>query len=258
MVTIDREACINCGSCTWACPTAFLVPGDETPVIDRARGCTKCMHCIAACAQKAVYFEEIPREDTYQPTPEEGQLERIVKLRRSVRRYRRETPDQETVKWALDAARWAPSSKNRQPTHWSVLWGAGKVEQVMTLLDQCADAGNEFAAEMTEMLKTHSRNPITCGAPGAIIAYCKDTGADGRIDCAIATTTLELLLVGRGVATCWGGYLASVLQKCPAIKAYAGIPEDCTAYTVLLIGNADREVYPNVAYRKRADVQWLE
>jgi len=255
MITIDRDKCINCGSCVLSCSRAVITEGESAPVINPEVFCMDCRHCSAACPVKAVYFDEIPREQMYPDIPEDS-LERLIKMRRSVRNYKREVPDKKIISDALNAAAWSPSAQNLHCEKWAVLWGYERIAKIIDILNEIS-SNNKTANDMIEMLKIRKGNPITLNAPCAIISYASDGTYSPEISCAIATTTLDLLLNSRGLATCWGGYLAIILNKCPEIKHYAGIPEGATVYATLLAGHADGEIYHNPAYRPEANINWL-
>jgi polyferredoxin len=58
----DKEACIDCGKCTSACPAHL--PVDQLVQI-RSVECSACMACVAACpAQDALHFALPPRKAT--------------------------------------------------------------------------------------------------------------------------------------------------------------------------------------------------
>lgn len=58
----DSEACIDCGKCARACPSAL--PVDRLVQI-RSAECTACMECVAVCpAEGALQFALPPRRDT--------------------------------------------------------------------------------------------------------------------------------------------------------------------------------------------------
>lgn len=255
MVIIDRDRCTNCGSCIVSCSREVICRGESTPEINAAAQCMKCGHCCAACPVEAISFEGIPKEETYPEIPD-AQLDRVIKMRRSTRNFKRETPDREIVEEAIRSAAWAPSAINCHSERWSVLWGYEKVARVIDMLHELAPK-NQLANEMIEMLKARKGNPITLNAPCVIIAYGADDTYDPKLDCAIATTTLDLLLSGGGLSTCWGGYFARVLNGCPEIKEYAGIPEGSREYCTLAAGYADGETYCRPAYRPGPQVNWI-
>lgn len=253
MIIIDREKCVNCGCCIKACSRAVLFEGEKYPEIDAAKECMECYHCAAACLKKAVSFTGI--QDIYPETPED-KLERLVKLRRAVRNYKKEVPERGLIEGAINTAAWAPSAKNCHSERWSVLLGYERVLGIMEMLRGLAPE-NDVANDMVEMLKVRKGNPITLNAPCVIISYAPVGAYDPKMDCTIATTTLELILNNMGFATCWGGYLAKVLNACPEIRHYAGVPEDMTIYCTLAVGYSDGEIYPNVAYRPKANINWV-
>lgn len=254
MFTIDPSKCINCSSCVRVCPMGVLSKGAPTPVIRPDRRCIRCMHCAAACPRQAVLFDGLPPEEQYRPRPEDP-LETLIQSRRSVRRFQDRLPDRELIQWALDTAAWAPSGKNQHANRWTILWGKEETQRVKQMaLDFCAAAG-----EAPELLKLDSRGVdlITCGAPCLIIGWSPLDCLNPCLDTAVAMTTLELLLVSRGLSTCWGGYLRQLTDVCPALQSELGIPEGAKMQCALMVGYAKGERYPNIPYRPKAQANWV-
>ena len=254
MFQIDETKCVNCSSCVRACPMGVLTRGTPAPVIHPDRRCIRCMHCAAACPRQAVCFDGLTMEAQYRPKPEDS-LEALVQSRRSVRRFQDRLPDRALIQWALDTAAWAPSGKNQHANRWTVLWGKEETQRVKRMaLDFCAAAG-----EAPELLKLDAAGVdlLTCGAPCLIVGWSPLDCLNPCLDTAVAMTTLELLLVSRGLSTCWGGYLRQVTDRCPALQAELGIPAGAKMQCSLMVGYAEGEKYPNIPYRPKAQANWV-
>lgn len=253
MISINKS-CVNCGACVRACPRAVLLSGKDSPAVDADKECMYCMHCAAACGKKAIRFSDI-KEETLYPAPAEEPLAAFMQARRSIRNFSGAIPDRDVIRQALDIAAWAPSGKNRHTNSWSVLWGRAAVNHILELAERIAP-NNAIAAEILSTLD-RGKNLITCNAPCAILAYIP--GNDGQpLDAAIATAYTDLLLREKGIATCWGGYLAALINSSPEIGAYAGLPGGARVFCTLLAGYPNGESYLNIPYRPKADVHWIE
>ncbi len=251
MISIDETRCVNCGSCIRSCSMGVLGAGEKAPQILPRRRCIGCMHCVAACPQQAVLWDGQPAC----LTPPEEPVERLVMSRRSVRHFREEPPDRETLQWALDRANYAPSGKNIHATGWTVLWSK-EVTAAMTdkVLQWCDETG-----EAPELRKLYDRgtNLVTCGAPCVLLGWSPDDCLNPVVDTAVAMTTVELLLRTRGLASCWGGYLVQILNAAPELLAQTGVPGGCHVRCALMVGYADRERYPNIPVRPAAEPVWV-
>lgn len=254
MVYIQKEACIGCGSCVKVCPMGVLVLKDQRPQVHPGRRCIQCMHCAAVCPQMAVGFEQLEREAVYPSMPDEP-LERLIKNRRSVRRFQDRLPSRELIRQALDTAAYAPSGKNQRAYRFTVVWGK---ERVKALRDQCLRLCGEYN-EAPELVKLQAKGTdlLTCGAPCMIAAWSPEDCLNPVLDPTVAMAQLELLLVHQGLATCWGGYLRQVSDRFPEIRRTLGLEEACRVRCALMVGYAG-EHYIRTVWRPEARVTWLE
>ena len=124
------------------------------------------------------------REEQLTPT------ERTIRLRRSVRRYRRDAVRRELIERVLDAARWAPSAVNMQPWQFVVLTDP---ERRRALAKSTGVAGVVLQSHVAE-------------AP-VLIALCGDERRSSWYvhDCCLASQNLMLAATALGLGTCWIG-----------------------------------------------------
>ena len=69
--------------------------------------------------------------------------------------------------------------------------------------------------------------------------------------------TAELLLVSRGIGTCWGGYLRQITSHCPELRSMLGIPEGHTMEACMMIGWPDNTFFPNIPTRPAPEILWV-
>ena len=253
--TVDQELCIRCGSCVRACPMSIFAQ-DETGVVTAAqKECLNCFHCAAACPVRAVGHDGLGREALYSAPAEEGTLLSKFQKRRSIRRFKDDTPDRALIQNALNGVAYAPSAKNQQVCRWTAVLGKEQVEQLYDIAMEWAKGDRDFRHLV--WLRRHGMNPVTCGAPGLILVHCPADCHNPQIDAAIAMALAEQLLVEAGLGTCWGGYLCRMINRCEALQAALHLPEGHQVYGVLMAGYPD-EHYPNVPCRPAADITWVE
>jgi len=252
--TVDHNLCINCGACIPACPSAIFSLG-KNGIETVSDPCLYCFHCTAVCPAKAVRYNDLPEELLY-PAFSDDALLNLVQHRRSVRHYSDALPDRDFLKTVLDRAEHAPSTKNQHPVRWVVIRGAERLDEVFRLATEWA-----MNAEGEEILRKRiedGRNPITCGAPCALIACCNEDAFRPEVDAAITVAHAELHLTAAGWNTCWSGYYRRAIESSPAVRAASGIPDGFSPYAVLMVGKAKGERYLRPAFRPDARVDWVE
>lgn len=254
MMNIDNERCLQCGCCVTACPMGIFQQNEDGTVSAQQKECLDCFHCAAACPAGAV-SGQMPDGNACVPAAEEGSLLSKFQRRRSIRRFKPDTPDRALIQAALDGAAYAPSAKNLRLYGWTVVLGKEKVEQLYRRSLVWAKTQSDYRHLV--WLDRHGRNPVTCGAPGLVLIHCPEESHNPQTDCAIAMTLAEQLLVERGLGTCWGGYLCRMVNECEDLKAALNLPEGHQVYGVLMAGYPD-ERYPNIPYRPAADIHWVE
>lgn len=127
-------------------------------------------------------------------------LDRIIRSRRSVERFRSEPPPREAVLRALDAARWAPNHRLTEPWRFYLL-SHDSARAVVELNAELVlrKKGEEAAAQKRERWG---------GIPGWLVVTCakSDHALQQREDyaaCCCATYAVLLALQAQGIGTKW-------------------------------------------------------
>jgi nitroreductase len=137
-------------------------------------------------------------------------MEAIAK-RRSIRRFKSREVEQWKLDSALDAARWAPSSKNSQPWEFIIIKDRNTLEKI--------------AAESTYG-KHIAQAPLA-------VAFVTDPSKSKQheVDGALATQNFTLAAWALGLGTCWTGTMNR--EK---LKGILDIPAQKNLLTVLPLG----------------------
>jgi len=154
--------------------------------------CIGCLHCVAACASRAITIGGIGSRDCMEfdtaTTIRFEQVAHLIRKRRSIRRYADKPLDKRVIEQLLDVVRWAPSAKNGLPIKWVIVNNADKVRELSgKVVDWLKkQSGTERMVEAWDK----GGDPVFRGAPCVIGAYTDDITAQwSAIDTAIAVGT---------------------------------------------------------------------
>jgi len=146
-----------------------------------------------------------------------------IKLRRSVRRFKKREVPMDIILKLIDYARYAPSSKNRQPWYFIITRDKDKIVEVSRI------KGEDWIAK----------------APVLIIAI-SDPKVSPRYhmsDTAMAIHNMSLAALEFGLGTCWIG-----VYEDESVKQLFGIPEEKVLVGALAVGYPDES--PTMRPRK--------
>ena len=249
-IIFNADRCIQCGLCVKTCAMGHLRMTEEGPAATGRGACMGCLQCAAICPKNAILADG---KEAIRPRPE-SELEALILSRRSVRKFKAEAPDKELIRWALNASGYAPSGKNRHDNRFTVVYGRDKVQALYDMaIQHCRDTG-----EAPELARFADKglDLLTCGAPVLIIGWSPDDCLNPCVDAAIAMEVVDLLLVSKGLGSCWGGYIRQLTGHCQAMKDFLGIPEGCSMQCCLMVGIPDGPRFRNIPLRPELDITW--
>ncbi len=143
--------------------------------------------------------------------------------RRSIRRFREQKVDNETIKLILKAAMYAPSAVNRQPWHFVVVEQRGLLDRIM---DFHPHAG---------MLTTASHAIVVCGDE-----QLQHDHGYWVVDCGAATQNLLLAAHALGIGTCWVGLHPREGRKASMAELLA-LPGHVKPFAMVALGYPDEK-----------------
>lgn len=250
MINLNEEKCIGCGTCATVCATMAIKIEDGKPSI-KQEACMNCGHCYCLCPTDALSVDA-PNMDT---AVAENDVEKAIISRRSIRRFKDETPAHETIERALRLASWAPSSKNQKANGWSVILGKDKVKETLeTALAWCHE--NKKNRGLLRLYKS-GINLITNDAPCLIFSWIKSDAINKETDCAIAMASAELMLQTSGIGTCWAGFAQVVFSTDASLLELIGVPEGAEL-TCCLMAGVPAETYKKIPERLESNIVWKD
>ncbi len=246
---VDEALCTKCKECVRDCPARVLGLNDDgLPEVkpDSESNCIQCQHCLAVCPTGAISILGKNPDDSLliEPAklPELDAIDRLVRGRRTIRRYKPENVAPELIQQLLDSACYAPTGANRRTLSFSVIDNRDDMkairERVMAALQEALEAGSipehlGYLHAAVPAYYKYSADLIFRGAPHLLIvssgpgALCPDQ------DVAIALTTFEMVAAAAGLGTTWCGMFKMALEAEPSLKELFKLAEAQSYYAML-------------------------
>ena len=257
--SISEELCTQCGECAADCPAGIIVMDGYPKITDEER-CYRCQHCLAVCPTGAVSVLGKDPEASIRLSGnmiDPGQLEILIKGRRSVRRYTGKELSQSLIDELLAVACHAPTGVNSQSVLFTVVREskvmAGLREEVMSRLAKLKEAGKipeGFIGQYMDMAlkgwQEEGKDIIFRGAPHLLLTSAPKNSPCPVQDTHIALATFQLMAHARGVGTVWDGLFMIVLSLMPALAARLGIPDDHMLGYAMVFGEPAVEYHRTV------------
>jgi ferredoxin len=238
---VDQKRCIRCGECVNECPVNILVIGESVPFIADGRGgdCIGCQHCLAVCPEGAVSVLGLQAEDSYQLDRTEmasyQQVDRLLRGRRSVRRYRDEDVDATVIENLLQSAVHAPSGRNDRRLSFSVInrrdlmnrFRQRTYEGLSELIENGElPSGYDFFVDIVNGWRMHEVDLLFRWAPHLVAATVPMDSPSPEADGIIALSHFEIAAQSVGLGTLWNGLVKMSLTLLPELKSSLQIPDD--------------------------------
>jgi nitroreductase/NAD-dependent dihydropyrimidine dehydrogenase PreA subunit len=257
IIGIDKERCSNCKQCIQECGRGYFSLNEEGQVLfnDNSIGCKICGHCIAICPEEAIETENLDDIETYSgvDTPENivesEKLLKLIRAKRSIRRYKNKSVPKELIEKVFEAMRYAPSASNARAWRYVII---SDPENIHKLNDEIvkvnyAYRGFESGEQALKYFKSIGRT-LFYDAPHLIVLYYriveKSTVMVGlrANDAGIALTYGMLQAESLGLGTCWIGMVQGAVPMNKEILKILGIKG--------MVLGAFTLGYPAVKYRR--------
>jgi nitroreductase/NAD-dependent dihydropyrimidine dehydrogenase PreA subunit len=258
--TIDLAKCNQDGICAMDCPTGVIqmdsADNVPRPAADFEDYCLTCGHCAAVCPTGAFSLKGFGPEQCPPIRKElalsEQQTEQFLRSRRSIRNFKDKPVERAKLAKLLEIACYAPSAKNNQPWHWTVVedprdtrrYAAMVIEWMRSVIEKSPEHAELRGLPRVVAAWDGGQERICRGAPHIIVVHGDKQYGFGAEDGALALSYLELYAPAIGLGSCWGGYFYSAVNAYPTLFDALKLPADHRAFGAVMVG------YPKLKYQR--------
>ena len=285
-IEINLETCDKEGLCVQVCWEFVFEQADPDsfPVVAHPEKCIFCGHCIAVCPSGAITIHEMDMANFGQHTAEmdieAGRLLDFLRMRRSVRNYKKRIVPRELMEKLVEAARYAPTGGNAQSLAYTVVDKDETFESLALLLLEivknkvalCRDEkalaaldsekANLLREELPYFELTVSEfeegiDPFFYRAPAVVIVHADPSlTACPTEDATLATYQMMLMAHSFGLGTCYIHNLYEYADESPEVREILDVPADNKVLLAFTLG------YPAIPFKRLIDrfkpqVNWI-
>ncbi len=254
MITFRRLSCTRCGRCRRDCPEQIIVPdADGYPAAhpDRIGYCIHCQHCLAVCPHGAIELDGIKPESCAPAgkLPTGVDFANLVRQRRSIRFFKPQPIDADTLAKLTDALRWAPSGCNDHRQYFAIVNGEKEMSFFRNHTNQILQ--KLFRWRILQILYPHSKrfaksisegeDLVYRNAPAMIVAAVPKNAPCREADPWIALAQFDDYLQTLGLGSCYCGFAVHLLRLSGKMRKQLEITGEYKVGAVLLFGRPDVE-----------------
>lgn len=162
---------------------------------------------------------------------------KVIKNRRSVRSYKPEQINQESIDAIIEAGIYAPTAHNDQPWHFTVIQNP----EVLKHIDEVTKS--EMEKSDVEWIKKMGSKPdfsVTYHAPTLIIVSGRKDGMAWSVDCAAAIQNMLIAAESLKIGSVWLGLLRFLFTHKDEVQKL-GIPKGYEPFYGVSFGYSERE-----------------
>jgi len=257
---VDPEKCIQCGECERDCPYGIIEMADGYPEIikEKETQCIRCQHCLAVCSTGALsIFGKNPEDSILleDNLPSALQMEILIKGRRSVRSYKKEPVDPETIAHLLDVVAHCPTGVNNRQLLFTVVEDQQTMDNLRhqtmegirkAVQEKSLPPGFEFFESLLNAWDS-GQDIIFRGAPHLLVVSTPKGGPSPEPDTLIALSYFELLAQSHNLGTVWNGLAKWALTAIlPEVPGKLGVPDSHHIGYMMIFGKPAVQYYRTV------------
>lgn len=263
LLNVDHDKCLRCGICVECCPACILTLGENGPECNFDRGCMSCGQCVAICPAGALDNKYAPRDKqrpVTKPVLDPETAYEFLRMRRSVRNFRPQVPDDAVLTRLLDICRYAPTAGNSQGMYYIVIRDPEKIkaiaEAVACWMEEEVEAGTENKRYFMTVLRAYrerGQDIIARHAPCLIFALARRLNITGVSNAEQSWAYAELFAPTIGLGTTIAGFIQSCgIAGYQPLLDLLDIPPKHKVVGALMVG------YPKYKYHRMPERQHLK
>ena len=238
VIGIDKGKCSNCKQCIPECGRGYFYVNKNGEIIfnESLNTCNICGHCIAICPEDAIITKDLddvetfPGIDSTETIVDYNKICKLIRAKRSIRRYKAKKVPEELIEKVFEAMRYAPSASNARKWRYLILSDREKIEALSDEIVKTnyAYMGFQSGEQALKYFKSIGRS-IFYNAPHVIILYYRTVEKSGTMigfranDAGIALTYGMLAAESLGLGTCWIGMVQGAIPMNREILNILGI-----------------------------------
>ncbi|MCD8175266.1 MAG: nitroreductase family protein [Phascolarctobacterium sp.] len=263
LLQVNREKCLKCGICVEYCPACILYLGENGPESITDRGCMGCGHCVAICPAGAMENKFVPldrQRPVTKPMLSAEDAYEFLRMRRSIRNFKKEVPTEEELERLLDICRYAPTAGNSQGMYYIVFRDPAKINAIADatvdwMEDEVAAAteNKRYFVNVINVYRERHKDIIARNAPVLIFAFAKrlNITAVSNAEQSFAYASLFAPAIGLGTT------IAGFIQTC-GIAGYKPLLDLLDISAKHKVAGAMMAGYPKYKFHRMPERQHLK
>ena len=196
---------------------------------------------------------------------EADQMAQVLRLRRSIRVYRKRAVEKERLEQLIDMARYAPSGHNTQPVNWLII---RQKERIQHLAGHVIDWMRSLIAEKSPVVEAFNlksivsawekgKDHITRNAPHLVVVHALEEDLAAPSACTIALAYFELAAPALELGACWAGFFNRAANLWAPLQQDLELPEGHISFGSMMVGYP-RYQYHRLPTRNLPKIKWIE
>lgn len=163
---------------------------------------------------------------------------KVIKSRRSIRKYKAEQITDTQLQEILDCAIFAPNAMNQQKWHFTVIQNKAMLDKMVEIIkENIANSGNDFIKQRAGIPDYHTFYK----APTVIMISADETASCVQIDCGLAAENITMSAESQNIGSCViaSSGLLFTSEKGNGLRKELGIPDGYNHVCSVALGYKD-------------------